>query len=629
MNGFVKLTSCVPAVHIAEPEKNAEEILQMLRSADGDVFVFPELCVTGYTCADLFFQSALLADAERAVLRIAAETEKTVSGVVVIGAPLVCDNRIFNCAVVMQGGKILGAVPKRYLPNYNEFYEQRWFAGAQERISDTVRIGAQQVPFGDRLLFRDEKNGLCIGVEICEDLWVPIPPSSYHCLAGANIIVNLSASNDIVSKARYRRDLVAMQSAKCFAAYVYTSAAPSESTTDLVMSGHSLICENGRIVSESRFREGIFSGLADVEKLRHERLLFNTFMDKTALEGKPYTVIPFSVTVPDRLPETVNAYPFVPQNKEERFERCREILNLQSEGLAQRMRKTGILKAAVNISGGLDSTLALIVICEAVRKLGISTRNIIGITLPGFGTSERTRRNARKLMECFGVTPREIDIREACEIHLRDIGHGDALDIAYENTQARERTQILMDIANQEGALAVGTGDLSELALGWCTYNGDHMSMYAVNTSIPKTLVRYIVEVYAEMHETGRAVLLDICDTPISPELLPTDGNGNIAQKTENVIGKYDIHDFVLYHFMRSGYSFEKIYRLAQIAFQGLAEDAEIRGTMETFYRRFFSQQFKRSCLPDGPKVGSVCLSPRGDWRMPSDAAFGFGLPEK
>lgn len=624
MNGFVKLTSCVPTVHIAEPDKNAEEILQMLQKADGDILVFPELCVTGYTCADLFFQTALLAAAERAVLQVAEATRDSVSGVVVIGAPLVCDNRIFNCAIVMQDGKILGVVPKSYLPNYNEFYERRWFAGASERVSDTIRIGTQRVPFSDRLLFRDEENDVCIGVDVCEDLWVPIPPSSYHCIAGANIIVNLSASNDIVSKARYRRDLVAMQSAKCFAAYIYTSASSSESTTDLVMSGHSLICENGRVVSESRFREGVFSGLVDVEKLRHERLLFNTFMDKALLEGKQYTVIPFSMNIPERLPETVDAYPFVPGKKEERFERCREILNLQSEGLAQRMRKTGILKAAVNISGGLDSTLALIVIYEAIKKLGIGSENIIGITLPGFGTSERTYRNSLQLMERFGVTQRDIDIKEACEVHLRDIGHGEDLDITYENTQARERTQILMDIANQEGALAIGTGDLSELALGWCTYNGDHMSMYAVNTSIPKTLVRYIVEVYAEMNENVREVLLDICDTPISPELLPTDSSGNIAQKTESVIGKYDIHDFVLYHFMRSGYSFEKIYRLAQIAFKGLADDQELRGTMETFYRRFFSQQFKRSCLPDGPKVGSVCLSPRGDWRMPSDAKFGF-----
>ena len=622
-NGFVMLLSCVPHVFVGNPEKNSAAIIEMIKNADGDILVFPELCVTGYTCGDLFFQSSLLKSAENAVAEIAEASAEFKNKVIIIGAPLTSGGNIFNCAIVIKSGAILGVVPKSYVPNYNEFYERRWFAKASERLSDEIFIGGRRIPFSDTLLFRDCKNDICIGVDICEDLWVPVPPSSYHCIAGANVIVNISASNDIVSKAQYRRELVSMQSAKCFAAYVYTSASPSESTSDIVMSGHSLICENGRVIAESRFKEGICRAVADVEKLRHERVLFNTFTDKSLLENKKYTEVRFEMDIPARFPERVNAYPFVPESSEARFERCKEILNLQSEGLAQRMLKTGIEKAVIGISGGLDSTLALLVTYDAFKKTGGDIKNIIGITMPGFGTSGRTLNNSLALMERLGISFRTIDIKAACMQHFEDIGHSpETLDVTYENVQARERTQVLMDIANQTGGMVVGTGDLSELALGWCTYNGDHMSMYAVNTSIPKTLVKYLVTAYADMNVQLKDVLYDICDTPISPELLPTEGN--ISQKTESTIGKYDIHDFILYHFMRNGYSREKIYRLAVIAFKGVADESEIVKTIDTFYRRFFSQQFKRNCLPDGPKVGSVCLSPRGDWRMPSDADWGM-----
>lgn len=629
-NGYVKISAIVPNVKIADPITNVKTIIENIKKenkkSNSNIFVTPELSLTGYTCGDLFNQRQLYKELNVALVNLVAFSKscEMEQKLIVVGAPIKNDEKLFNCALYIQNGEILAVVPKVYLPNYNEFYEKRWFTSAKERTSNTVIINDKEIPFSEKILLKDKSSELVIGTDICEDLWVPIPPSSYHCINGANLILNLSASNNTVTKSNYRRNLVSMQSAKCYCGYVYVSAGPSESSSDIVFSGHSLICDNGSIVSESEYEENTINGVIDIEKLENDRVKFNSFAYSNL--DKEYIKINFTTGKEINEKTHVNAYPFVPSNLETRKERCLEILNIQAQGLATRLNKTGIKKAIIGISGGLDSTLALLVTKEAFKKEKISMENIIGITMPGFGTSNRTLTNSLDLMKEIGITTKNISIVPACTQHLKDIEHDENIfDITYENTQARERTQILFDVANKENGLVIGTGDLSELALGWCTYNGDHMSNYAVNVSIPKTLVKFLIQTLADKYkEEGNeklfTILYDIIDTPISPELLPLN-NGEIAQKTENSIGKYDLHDFFLYNYIRNGFSYEKILSLAYIAFPNIKKE-EIDKTFETFIKRFTTQQFKRNCLPDGPKVGSVSISPRGDWRMPSDIIY-------
>ncbi|HHT17139.1 MAG TPA: NAD(+) synthase [Papillibacter sp.] len=626
--GFVRTAAAVPRVFVANPMKNAEEIAALVLKAAEEgarIVAFPELSVTGYTCADLFGQSTLLQGAEQALGRI-AEATGGCDVLCAVGMPVAADNQLFNCAVLLHGGKVLAVIPKTFIPNYGEFYEKRWFAPAGERKSSTVRLLGAEVPFGEDILLRCSGTDVTLAVEICEDLWMPIPPSSRHALAGANVILNLSASNDIVTKSDYRRTLISQQSARCIAGYVFASAGLGESTTDVVFSGHSLIAENGRILTETAFdaESNIIYADMDAEKLISDRRKTNSFMENAGTPSYRIIEVPFRPErdVTPRI--TVDPFPFIPQDRETKTGRCHEIFRLQSAGLSERMRKIGVKRAVIGISGGLDSTLALLVTVEAMRLLGLSPAAVEGVTMPGMGTTGRTYQNAITLMEELGVTKREVPIREATLLHFRDIGHDpEQLDVTYENVQARERTQILMDIANQVGGLVVGTGDLSELALGWCTYNGDHISHYGVNAGVPKSLVRHLVSWYAETTENKRVrdALLDVLDTPISPELLPADEDGAIAQKTEDLVGPYELHDFFLYHTLRNGFPPKKLLMLAKMAFGQRYETKVILHWLDTFYRRFFSQQFKRSCLPDGVKVGSVCLSPRGDWRMPSDAS--------
>lgn len=629
-NGYVKISAIVPNVKIADPITNVKTIIENIKKenkkSNSNIFVTPELSLTGYTCGDLFNQRQLYKELNIALTDLLSfsKTQEIKQKLIVVGAPIKNDEKLFNCALYIQNGEILAVVPKVYLPNYNEFYEKRWFTSAKERTSNTVIINDKEIPFSEKILLKDKSSELIIGTDICEDLWVPIPPSSYHCINGANLILNLSASNNTVTKSNYRRNLVSMQSAKCYCGYVYVSAGPSESSSDIVFSGHSLICDNGSIVSESEYEESAINGVIDIEKLENDRVKFNSFAYSNL--DKEYIKINFTTGKEINEKTYVNAYPFVPSNLETRKERCLEILNIQAQGLATRLNKTGIKKAIIGISGGLDSTLALLVTKEAFKKEKIPMKNIIGITMPGFGTSNRTLTNSLDLMKEIGITTKNISIVPACTQHLKDIEHDENIfDITYENTQARERTQILFDVANKENGLVIGTGDLSELALGWCTYNGDHMSNYAVNVSIPKTLVKFLIQTLADKYkEEGNeklfTILYDIIDTPISPELLPLN-NGEIAQKTENSIGKYDLHDFFLYNYIRNGFSYEKILSLAYIAFPNIKKE-EIDKTFETFIKRFTTQQFKRNCLPDGPKVGSVSISPRGDWRMPSDIIY-------
>lgn len=631
---YARIAAGVPAIKIANPMYNVKEIVSIVKKSFHEksvkVIVFPELCITAYTCGDLFNQKALIKEAEAALSFLLEET-KAINILIAVGMPIKTDNQLFNCAVIIKSGKILGAVPKTYIPNYNEFYEKRWFASSVSRISSSITLCKQTVPFNENLLFKDNLSALCIGIDVCEDLWVNIPPSSYHTLYGANLILNLSASNETIAKADYRRDIVKIQSAKCITAYAYCSAGQTESTTDVVFSGHALIAENGAVLKENRFSDesSIVYGDIDLDKLNNDRIKFNTYMGKN--DKKDYQYINFDLGCSEnfKIERYVDPKPFVPSNQEERDKRCKEILNLQATGLYQRLSKIGAKKAVVGISGGLDSTLALIVTVEAFKKLGLPLNGIIAVTMPGFGTTSRTYNNATTLMKELGVTIKEISIKDACVQHFKDIEHDmDVLDVTYENSQARERTQILMDISNKENGIVVGTGDLSELALGWCTYNGDHMSMYGVNSSIPKTLVRYLVKWYAEEKTKGdiQKALLDVCDTPVSPELLPPDKEGNIQQFTESTVGSYDLNDFFLYNMLRNGYEPEKIYYLAKIAFDGVFVEDVILETLKKFYKRFFTQQFKRSCMPDGVKVGSVSLSPRGDWRMPSDASYELWL---
>ena len=634
--GFVKVAAAVPLVQVADCFYNIEKIEGLMRQASEkgvQIIAFPELSVTGYTCLDLFAQQTLLDGAEEALLQLVSNTAD-LDILTIVGVPLRTENRLINAAVVFQKGAIRGVVPKTYLPNYKEFQEQRWFTSVTELRESTISIGEEEYPMGSHLLFRSGR--LTAGIEICEDLWVPVPPSSLLAMEGANIIFNLSASNELIGKHAYLRSLICQQSARCMAGYVYASSGFGESSTDLVFAGNGIIAENGNLLTESpRFtmEEQLVISEIDIETLQNDRQVNTSFMYGTSgLPKEKAQVVDFQVRIPDgfSLTRPVDPHPFTPSG-EALKERCEEIFHIQVAGLAKRLVHAHAQTAVVGISGGLDSTLALLVTVMTFDALKMPRGQIIGITMPGFGTTDRTYTNACDLIRSLGVTLKEIPIKEACLQHFRDIDHDPSVhDVTYENSQARERTQLLMDVANQKNGLVIGTGDLSELALGWATYNGYHMSMYGVNGSIPKTLVKYLVEWVAnhKVDDASRLTLLDIVDTPISPELIPADENGNIKQKTEDLVGPYELHDFFLYHFLRFGSYPSKIYFLAQKAFAGIYDNATVKKWLYTFFRRFFQQQFKRSCLPDGPKVGSVSLSPRGDWRMPSDAVSRLWLEE-
>ena len=633
--GYVKVAAAVPRVTVADCAANAAEIERQTIIADGRgirIIAFPELCLTGYTCGDLFAQQLLLEEAEAGLLRILSSTRQL--GIVsIVGMPLAVAGALLNVAVVVQRGRILGIVPKTYLPNYKEFYEMRWFASGRDVGVQSVRLCGQTVPVGTHLLF--EAAGATFGIELCEDVWAPAPPSEQLALQGAEIIFNLSADNECVGKHAYLRSLLCQQSARCLAGYVFSSCGFGESTQDVVFAGNGLIYENGVLLAESQrfsLEPQVVVSEIDVEFLRTERRVNTTFAS-CRRQVDPAAVTRISAEpVADReltLTRTYDPHPFVPTGPA-LDERCQDIFSIQTSGLAKRLVHTHAKSAVVGISGGLDSTLALLVCVQAFDRLGWPRRGIIGVTMPGFGTTDRTHSNAVRLMESLGVTVREISITKACIQHFADIGHDASVhDVTYENSQARERTQLLMDIANQTGGLVIGTGDLSELALGWATYNGDHMSMYGVNVGVPKTLVRHLVTwVAGHVDPTSRATLLDIVATPISPELIPACADGTISQVTEDLVGPYELHDFFLYHFLRCAFRPAKVYFLATRTFRGVYTDEVIKKWLITFLRRFFAQQFKRSCLPDGPKVGSVSLSPRGDWRMPSDASSALWVKE-
>lgn len=631
-HGFIRIAAATPFIKIADCSHNRQQILEAMREAAAkgcELLVLPELCITGYTCGDLFRQQTLIAESEAALAWLEKESAAH-NLAVVVGAPVKAAGRLFNCAVVLCRGKIQGVVPKTFLPNYSEFNEKRTFTSPLEHdAGDFVVLCGQSVPFGTRLLWRHtEKPDFTFAIEICEDIWSPIPPSSYHALAGATVIVNLSASNDTAGKAEYRRQLVTQQSARLLCAYAYTSAGDGESTTDLVFGGHDLIAENGCLLAESvLFENGLIYADIDTSLLAGERAKGTTFVNGYAgecLRPSAYRIIPFTLQETDcPLERDIPRRPFVPSGDVERRRRCLDILDMQTAGLTQRLRHTGIERVTLAISGGLDSTLALLVALRAFDQLHLDRKGICAISMPCFGTSARTRGNAAALAAATGVTFMELPIRDAVLQHFKDIGQDeDVYDLVYENAQARERTQVAMDIAAKQKGLMLGTGDLSEMALGFSTYNGDHMSMYNVNGSVPKTLIRPLIRVVAEegLPEV-RTVLMDIIATPISPELLPPDPqDGTPTQETEMIVGPYELHDFFLYHMLRRGASPEKIIYLAEKAFEGDYDQDIIKRWLILFYRRFFANQFKRSCMPDGPKVGSVCLSPRGDWRMPSDA---------
>lgn len=635
--GFVKVAAAVPRVKIADCKYNAGQLESLIAIADGkgvQIIAFPEMCITAYTCGDLFGQQLLLEEAEMALMQIVNNTRQ-LDIISILGMPVVVNSTVINAAVVIQKGKVLGVVPKTYLPNYKEFYEQRWFTSALQVAESSVRLCGQIIPMGTNLLF--ETSDTTFGIEICEDLWSTIPPSSTLALQGAEILFNLSADNEGIGKHTYLCSLISQQSARCIAGYVFSSCGFGESTTDVVFAGNGLIYENGSELAHSKrfsFEEQLVISEIDVEHIRAERRINTTFAASKGTipaDKKPVRIVTEFVNSKElNLTRRFEIHPFVPQG-EALNERCEEVFSIQVSGLAQRLVHTGAKTAVVGISGGLDSTLALLVCVRTFDKLDLPRKNIIGVTMPGFGTTDRTYHNALSLMKSLGITIREISIKEACTLHFKDIGHDiNVHDVTYENSQARERTQILMDIANQTWGMVIGTGDLSELALGWATYNGDHMSMYGVNGSIPKTLVKYLVKWVAEngMDEASRTTLLDIVNTPISPELIPADENGEIKQKTEDLVGPYELHDFFLYYFLRCGFRPAKIFMLATLAFKGVYEDDTIKKWLFIFFRRFFNQQFKRSCLPDGPKVGSISISPRGDWRMPSDASAEGWLKE-
>ena len=644
--GFVKVASAIPSLKVADCTYNIQQIESLIIQAEGkgvEIIVFPELCISGYTCQDLFGQQLLLEKCEESLFKLLDFT-RSLQIISIVGMPVMVDSLLMNCAIVVQGGKILGVVPKTYLPNYKEFYEQRWFAPSTAIDDTQIHLCAQTVTFGRDLLFHTQKT--TFGIEICEDLWAPIPPSSELALKGAEIIFNLSASNELIGKHQYLLSLIGQQSARCIAGYVYSSCGFGESTQDLVFAGNALIYENGTLIARSnRFSldEQMVITEIDTERLLTERRHNTTFCENVRLANSAHRVDIQCQTVNPaytfELTRWINPHPFVPGGAALN-ERCEEIFAIQTSALAKRIVHTGARSIVVGISGGLDSTLALLVCVKTMDMLQRPRKEVIGITMPGFGTTDRTYNNALSLMQSLDITIKEISIKEACIRHFLDIGHDlNNHDVTYENSQARERTQILMDVANQCNGFVVGTGDLSELALGWCTYNADHMSNYGVNTSIPKTLVKYLVKWVAltSVDEASKETLLDIIDTPISPELTPAAADGTIQQKTEDLVGPYELHDFFLYHFLRLGFRPAKILYLAQQAFikqaaptaddgilsmeRGTYDEDTIRKWLHTFCRRFFTQQFKRSCLPDGPKVGSVSLSPRGDWRMPSDAS--------
>ena len=640
-HGFYRFAAACPKMKVADTKYNTDQILECIRKAHEEqttVIVFPELCITGYTCNDLFHQDQLLNKAEEALERIKAFTMNECQKIIVaVGAPVRIEGRLYNCAVFIEGGSIIAVTPKVYLPNQREFYEKRYFSSGRELLRGIPKVcklcGWAKVPVTN-LIKTDED--LVIGCEICEDLWVPNPPSGFLALTGAQVIVNLSASDALVGKADYRRNLVLNQSARCMAGYVYASAGVHESTTDMVCSGHLIIAENGsKLAEENRFprnSEIIYADI-DVKRLTMQRISEGDFQD---FISTPYDIraarAPFIMTADELKYRYVAKTPFVPSTLDRRNEVCCEIFNIQCAALAKRLEASNTKRAVIGLSGGLDSTLALLVIYQTYKLLNRPVKDILAITMPGFGTTKRTKGNAEKMAECLGVELRTIDITDACFQHFKDIGHDPNIaDVTYENVQARERTQILMDVANKEHGIVIGTGDLSEIALGWCTYNADHMSMYSVNCDIPKTLVRYLVRFYADLVcDKGELskVLKDILATPVSPELLPTDKEGNITQKTESILGDYILHDFYLYHFVKYGATPDKILYLAKYAFKDDFSEDELKTTLKLFLRRFFTQQFKRSCVPDGPKVGTLSLSPRADWRMPSDASFNDWLEE-
>lgn len=640
-NGFIKVAAAIPSVKVADCSYNVQQIESLIAMAEGkgvEVIVFPELCITGYTCQDLFKQTLLLEQAETSVLMLLDFTRK-LDIISIVGVPVVVGDLLLNCAAVIQKGDLLGLVPKTYLPNYSEFYEKRWFASSQDLQPSEIRFAGNKIVVTPQPTLFRTCDGAMFGVEICEDVWAPVPPSCNLALSGADIIFNLSASDELIGKHDYLKGLLAQQSARMISGYVYSGCGFGESTQDVVYGGNAIAYENGQLLAESE-RFALDSQLIitqiDVEKIRNERRTNSTYINAQC--GHDSRIVNAHTVMPRdfELIRDVNPHPFIPKTGDME-KSCDEIFSIQVAGLAKRLVHTGCKTVVVGISGGLDSTLALLVCVRTFDKLQLSRKGIVGVTMPGFGTTDRTYNNAVNLMKSLGITLREISIADAVKQHFNDIGHDiNVHDVTYENSQARERTQILMDLSNQLGALVIGTGDLSELALGWATYNGDHMSMYGVNAGVPKTLIKYLVKFVAmsEDSDETRSILLDIIDTPISPELIPADEAGNITQKTEDLVGPYELHDFFLYHIIRFGYRPSKIFMLARKAFDGsnpeapFYDDETIKKWLTIFLRRFFNQQFKRSCLPDGPKVGSVSLSPRGDWRMPSDASSALWLKE-
>lgn len=635
--GFIKVASAIPSVKVGDVKYNTAQIENLIAQAEGqgvEVIVFPELSVTGYSCQDLFRQDILLDSAETAVM-VLLDFSRKLNIITIVGVPIVAGDILLNCAVVIQQGEILGIVPKTYLPNYNEFYERRWFASSSDLCHDEIRFAGHKLLMPLKSTIFTTSQGVRFGVEICEDVWAPIPPSNNLTLAGADIIFNMSASDELIGKHDYLKTLLSQQSARTMCGYVYSSCGFGESTQDVVYGGNAIIYENGKLLAEGdRFSlsDQIVTTQIDVDRLRAERRNNTTFVTAQHHAMSAEHVVDchgIDVKYDFKLEREVDPHPFIPHTNDMK-KSCEEIFNIQVMGLAKRIVHTNSKTVVIGISGGLDSTLALLVCVRTFDKLKLDRHGIVGVTMPGFGTTDRTYNNAISLMKRLGITIREVGIAKSVIQHFEDIGHDISVhDVTYENGQARERTQILMDLSNQLGGMVIGTGDLSELALGWATYNGDHMSMYGVNSSIPKTLIKYLVRYVADtMEGTTSAILNDIIDTPISPELIPADADGNIKQKTEDLVGPYELHDFYLYYFLRFGFRPRKIFMLAQSAFDGTYNDEVIKKWLTTFCRRFFAQQFKRSCLPDGPKVGSVSLSPRGDWRMPSDAASALWLKE-
>lgn len=638
MEGIMRVAAAVPKLRLCNVAENAAAMAKQLHEAadrKASLVAFPELSLTGYTCGDLFFQKSLLQATEAGLQQMLEACPEGVTAVV--GAPVQADGVLYNCAVVLTKGKLLGVVPKLFLPNYNEFYEKRWFASGFQLQAEHVMLCGQQVPMGRELLF-ESADGVRFGVELCEDLWTALPPSTFLSLHGAELIVNLSASNELIAKREYRQELVRQQSARCLCAYLYVSAGVGESTSDLVFSGHSMVAQCGGMVKENAdylAENYVLTADLDLDRIRGDRREQTSFADAQAhygaLEPVRRVSCPAMMLAESESVELhVAKHPFIPADKASRQTRCAQIFDMQATALARRLRITGG-KLTVGISGGLDSTLALLAACRAMDMMGLPRTNITGVTMPCFGTTDHTYQNALTLMTTLGVTQREIPIHEAVRLHFRDIGHNEQdHSVTYENAQARERTQVLMDVANQTGGIVLGTGDLSEIALGWCTYNADHMSMYGVNSGVPKTLVRWVIQTATEnpAFAASKDVLQSILDTPISPELLPPDEQGNIAQQTEDLVGPYALHDFFLYYAVRFGMRPRKIYELAKLAFADNFDDATILKWLKNFYRRFFTQQFKRNCIPDGVKIGSIALSPRGDWRMPSDAESALWLKE-